>query len=220
MSQLLHLYKPLINPRNLSVFLIWLFHLSAVIGISLGFEHWFISKTPVTLTLIFVLLVWSFPEKDLKLVLGIVVFFFGGMFVEWIGVHYGFPFGVYSYGDNLGPKVSGVPWFIGINWAVLTLICGIIASHLVGRKWLRILAGAGLMVFLDFFLEFSAPIFDFWAFENEAVPIENYLAWFGISVLFHFIYQSLKIKGDTKISYHLYAAQLVFFVYFYGFYSL
>lgn len=220
MSQLVHLYKPLINTKNVSIFLIWLFHLSAVIGISLGFEHWFMSKTPLNLSLIFVLLVWSFPEKDLKLSFGILTFFVGGMLVEWIGVHYGFPFGVYSYGNNLGPKVSGVPWFIGINWAVLTLISGIIASHLSKHKWLRILIGASLMVFLDFFLEFSAPIFDFWAFEAPDVPIENYLAWFGISVIFHFIYQSLKIKGDTTISYHLYAAQLIFFAYFYGFYSL
>ncbi|MFT5168751.1 MAG: putative membrane protein, partial [Saprospiraceae bacterium] len=67
---------------------------------------------------------------------------------------------------------------------------------------------------------FSAPIFDFWRFENGIAPLKNYIAWFGIAILFHFIFQSLKLKGDTKLAYHLYAAQLIFFIYFYGFYSL
>lgn len=220
MSQLVQLYRPLINTENVSIFLVWLFHLSALIGISIGFENWFVSKTPINLSLILVLLLWSFPIKDWKLGLGLLLFFVGGMLVEWVGVHFGFPFGTYSYGDNLGPKIMGVPWFIGINWAVLTLLSGVIASHLVKSKLLKIVLGASLMLLLDIFLEFSAPIFDFWTFENELAPIENYLAWFGISLLFHFIYQSLKIKGNTRVSYHLYIAQLVFFIYFYGYYRL
>jgi putative membrane protein len=191
-----------------------------MIGISIGYEDWFISKTPINLSLVFALVVLCFPKLDRTFWLAFAGFFMGGMMVEWIGVHYGFLFGGYSYGDNLGPKLLGVPYFIGLNWALLTIISGVIATHLVSKKWLQIIIGAGLMVFLDFFLEDAAPRFDYWTFDGGLAPIRNYIAWFGISVLFHFIYQSLKIEGDTKLSYHLYLAQLVFFAWFYGFYHL
>jgi uncharacterized membrane protein len=220
MSQLLPLKQVLVNRQNISIVLVWLFHVSAIIGISIGFENWFMSKTPINLLLIFILLLWSFSSDYLKFGVGIGVFFTGGMIIEWIGVHYGFLFGEYEYGNNLGPKFLAVPWFIGINWAVLTLISGVISTSLVKSNPLRIIAGAALMLFLDIFLEFSAPIFDFWSFENGVAPLKNYIAWFGISIIFHFIFQSLRLKGDSKLSYHLYAAQLIFFIYFYGFYSL
>jgi putative membrane protein len=200
--------------------MIWLFHLTAMIGVSLGFESWFVSKTPINLSLIFLLLLWSFPKITLRLGIAIGSFFIGGMLFEWLGVHYGLFFGNYEYGNNLGPKISGVPWFIGINWAVLTIASANIAASILKNKIARILLGAGLMVFLDIFLEQSAPIFDFWLFENGVVPLKNYIGWFAISLLFNFVYQSLNLKGNTKFSYHLYIAQLVFFAYFYGLYSL
>ncbi len=220
MSQILHLNPTILTRQKVAIFLVWLFHLSGMIGISIGFEDWFVSKTPINLSLVFALVVLCFPKLDRQFWIAFTVFFLGGMIVEWLGVHSGFLFGGYSYGDNLGPKVFGVPWFIGLNWALLTILSGVIASHLFRKKWLRILSGAALMVFLDFFLEYSAPRFDYWTFDNGLAPLQNYVAWFGISVLFHFIYQRVEIVGDTKLSYHLYAAQLVFFIWFYGFYQL
>jgi len=220
MSQILHLNRALINRQKASIFLVWLFHLSGMIGISIGYEDWFISKTPLNLSVVFGLMLLCYPEKTKQFWIGFFIFFLGGMVVEWGGVHYGLLFGEYKYGSNLGPKIFEVPWFIGLNWAVLTILSGVIASHLSQSKFLRIIIGASLMVFLDFFLEFSAPLFDFWIFEGGVAPLKNYIAWFGIAVIFHFIYQSLKIKGDTRLSYHLYGAQLLFFIWFYGFYHL
>jgi putative membrane protein len=208
------------NRGNISIFIVWLFHLTAILGVTIGYEDWFISKTPINLFLIFLLLLWSFPEKSLRLGIAIGIFFIGGMLFEWLGVHYGLFFGNYVYGNNLGPKLSGVPWFIGLNWAVLTIASACIASSLFENKIARVFFGAGLMVFLDLFLEESAPIFDFWIFENGLVPLKNYIGWFGISLMFNFIYQSFNLKGDSKFSYHIFIAQLVFFVYFYGFYNI
>jgi putative membrane protein len=205
---------------NISIFIIWLFHLTAMIGVSIGYENWFVSKTPINLSLMFLLLLWSFPKKSQRLGLAIGVFFLGGMLLEWLGVHYGLFFGNYEYGNNLGTKISGIPLFIGINWAVLTIASANIASSIFKNKIARSFLGAGLMVFLDFFLEQSAPIFDFWLFENGVVPLKNYVAWFCISFIFNFFYQSLNLKGDTSFSYHLYFTQLVFFAYFFGFYNL
>ena len=220
MSPILNINQISKNRIPISIFIVWLFHLTAMIGVSIGYEYWFISKTPLNLSLIFLLLIWTFPEKSLRLGIGIGVFFIGGMLLEWLGVQYGLFFGNYTYGNNLGPKFFGVPWFIGINWAVLTVTSASIATSLLQNKYTRSFLGAGLMVFLDFFLEQSAPTFDFWVFENGVVPLKNYIAWFAISLLFNFIYQSLNLRASSKFSYHLYIAQLVFFVYFYGFYNL
>jgi len=113
MSQILHLNSTFITKKWLSIALIWLFHLTAIIGVSIGYEQWFVSKTPINLSLCLVLLLWSFPNKSWQLGLGIGLFFIGGMLVEWLGVSYGLFFGDYEYGSNLGPKIEGVPWFIG-----------------------------------------------------------------------------------------------------------
>lgn len=220
MSLILNIKKNLQTKEGFSLYLIWIFHISAMIGITLGYADWFMPKTPLNLSLIFVLLLLSFPERPMKLWGGIAFFFVGGMLLEWVGVHYGFLFGTYAYGENLGLKLDGIPYFIGVNWAVLTLTTGVIATALVRPLLLRVLLGSALMVFLDFFLEYSAPIFDFWTFEGGLAALQNYVAWFGFSLLFHLVYQSLNLKGDTRFAYHLYAVHLVFFGYFYVFYYL
>ncbi len=205
---------------QLSIPLIWLFQLTGIIGITLGFDSWFLSKTPINLTILFILFLVSFPVDKLKTALVAASFFIIGMTVEWIGVHYDFLFGAYYYGDNLGAKIDGVPWLIGVNWMVLTFVTACLISNFTNNKWLRIIGGSALMVLLDYFMEFSAPQFDFWIWEQETVPLRNYIAWFGIAFLLHYIYQSSKIKGNTAFSSHVYISQLVFFIYFYVYQSI
>ncbi len=209
-----------ITIKSFSIFVIWLFQLSAIIGISLGHYHWFISKTPLNLAITALLLIINFPIDNSKKILVASIFFASSLFIEWLGVHFGFLFGVYEYGRNLGYKIDGVPLLIGINWAVLILSTAAIADKLVQNTFLKITVGALLMVFIDFFIETSAPPFDFWIWELGAAPMRNYLAWFIISIVLHFIYHRTRMKGDFSFSCHLYAAQLLFFIYFYGFHSI
>ncbi len=207
------------NLLPISIGILWLFHLSGMIGISLGYEDWFISKTPLNLSIAFVLLILNYPIEKKKIIFT-ALFFLAGMLVEWIGVHYHFLFGSYTYGASLGPKFDGVPFLIGINWAALVLITGTIASAISDRLFFKVMIGAALMVFLDFFMEVPAPIFDFWTFENGLAPLQNYIAWFGIASVLHFIFQKNKIKGNLSFSVHLYLSQFVFFLYFYERYSI
>ena len=144
-----------------------------------------------------------------------ITFFLGGMFVEWLGVSYGLLFGDYHYGRHFGPKLEGVPWLIGVNWAILTFVTGAIAQQWFKAFWLKVSAGAFLMVFLDFFMEVSASKFDFWHWDEAVAPLQNYVAWFGVALLFHWILQRFKGEGNVTFAYHLYAAQLFFFVYFF-----
>ena len=195
------------------IFLIWLFHISAVIGVSLGHKKWFIEKTPLNLLVCTVLFIWIYPIASQKKWMVFGLFFLFGMFVEWLGANYSLLFGSYDYGDNLGLKLDGVPLFIGVNWALLTFITGEISSRTQTNLWGRSAVGASLMVFLDFLMEQSAPSFDFWSFGDE-VPLENYVTWFVIAFGFHLIFQKGNIQGNFPISLHLFIAQVAFFSYF------
>ncbi|QLG44166.1 carotenoid biosynthesis protein [Costertonia aggregata] len=200
---------------SLSIGIVWLFHISAIVGITLGNLDWFIEKTPLNLSLCLFLFIITYPVDNIKKILAFAIFFSGGMFAEWLGVNYGVLFGNYEYGSNFGPKLDGVPYLIGTYWALLTYITASILNYSSLQDWLKILLAAILMVLLDFFMEHSAPIFDFWKFEGGIAPLENYIAWFGLALLFQIILKAFKIRGERLFATHLYLAQLVFFMYFY-----
>lgn len=208
------------NKLFIGVFLIYLFHFSAIIGVTIGYDNWFIQKTPINLLLMFALLIWLYPLDSVKKALAATIFFMGGMIVEWLGVNYSLLFGSYEYGSNLGPKIEGVPILIGVNWTILVLVTGEVSNKIKTTKWIKIMVGAALMVLLDFFMEVSAPVFDFWVFEGGFAPASNYIAWFAIALVLHLIFQAMKIKGHFNFSLHVFICQLVFFAYFYVYYSV
>lgn len=200
----------------IAIFIIWIFHAAAIIGISLGHQDWFIAKTPLNLILCLGLFIWVYPMDTLKKYLAFAIFVLAGMFAEWLGVQYGLLFGEYSYGSNFGPKLDGVPYLIGINWAILTFICAGIVFPL-RPVWLKIPLASLLMVLLDFFMEHSAPNFDFWTFSEGLAGIENYVTWFTLALVFQSVFHAFGIQGNKAFSLNLYLTQLVFFGYFYFF---
>ena len=200
---------------KIAIQLVWLFHLSAIIGIFLGFQDWFLPKTPLNLVACFLLLIWVGDLRNARSGFFAYIFFVSGMFVEWLGVHFGWPFGEYEYGDNLGLKLDGVPYLIGINWSMLVLITGAIAHRITGSIWLQAIIGASLMVGLDFFIEPSASTMDFWHWANDFIPLSNYIAWFVVALILQLIYMGFIKPMHFKFSLHLYLAQLIFFISFY-----
>lgn len=209
-----------LDRHTIGIFLVYLFHISAIIGAILGHEDWFIPKTPLNLSIIMALMIWLFPIDSNRKIMASLIFFLTGVFVEWLGVNFSLLFGTYQYGENLGPKVGGVPALIGVNWTVLVFISGEISNKIHVSRWFKILIGASLMLFLDFFMEVPAPHFDFWIFEGGIAPPSNYIAWFAIAALLHMVFQFMKIEGNFKFSLHLYICQLLFFAFFYAYYSL
>ena len=173
------------------------------------------TKTPATMLLILGLLFVAFPINSVGKIALFSTIVVVSIFAEWLGVNYGLIFGDYHYGENLGPKIGGVPFLIGTNWAVLTFVSGQISGRWFNNKLLAALSGAGLMLFLDFFMESSAPVFDFWYWHIGYPPLQNYIGWFLLALMFHLLFQKLKIQGSTFFSYHLYASQLAFFLVFY-----
>lgn len=210
------MYKHLMTHKaHLAAGIIWLFHISALIGISLGYLDWFISKTPLNLMVCLLLFLAVYPLDNARKITAFIIFFSGGMFAEWLGVNYGILFGDYLYGANFGPKWDGVPLLIGAYWALLTFITAAMMDYLKLNPWIKALLAAVLMVTLDFFMEHSAPQFDFWTFEGGLAPLENYITWFLLALLFQGVLRWMDLTGNKIISLHLYFAQLLFFLFFY-----
>lgn len=208
--------KEIISKLNLykipvAIFICWLFHINGIFGILYWDKQWFLSNTPLNLSISFGLLIWTLKELNRKVLLAVIIAFLTGMIAEIIGVNTGIIFGNYWYGENLGIKVWGVPLLIGINWAILTFIIGAISSKIVKNKIIAIVLGATLMVLFDFIIEPSAPKFDFWYWENEVIPLKNYIDWLLIALIPQTAYHVLVKEKEYIFSSQLFLAQLIFF---------
>ena len=202
-----------INKTYLSIFLIWLVHISGLLGLLFYDFIFFASFTPINLFLTSLLLMVNQIKLHKRELLCIVLIFWTGIFVEFLGVNYGLLFGEYSYGRNLGPKLFGVPFLIGMNWVILTTISGSISNQICkGRKIPSILLGSLLMLFIDFFIEPVAPTLDFWEFKDSIVPLSNYSGWLITGLLTQSFYQLLFKYKELNFSVNLYLAIFVFFL--------
>ena len=107
--------------KKISIGIIWLFHLSGLVGLLYIDKNLFASLTPLNLFISSTLLFVNQKSLMRKEVIIVFLIFSIGMIAEILGVNYGLIFGKYDYGDNLGLKLLGVPLLIGLNWVVLTL---------------------------------------------------------------------------------------------------
>ena len=196
--------------ENISIAIIWLFHLSGIIGILYGNSEWFISATPLNLSLNFALLLinckghkWFFPM--------VVLGFLTGMITEILGVQWGWIFGDYQYGEALGYKIFGVPLLIGINWSLLTIITAAIAQQFYQNIFMRIIIGVGLMIFLDLLIEPIAPELDFWVFDGGEAPLQNYIGWAAVALFLQAVFHYFKISIVGWFQHQLYLLQIIFF---------
>jgi putative membrane protein len=199
-----------IRREELSIALIWLFHVSGIIGIVYGDALWFIQATPINLSLSFALAIYNGWSSKHFVKLGILAFS-AGMIAEILGVNFGWIFGDYAYGEMLGWKFLGVPWLIGANWVILVVCTGQIARDLVSSKIGQILVGVGLMVFLDLLIEPMAPRLDFWEFEGGQAPIQNYIGWALVALPLQIFMHGYNVRPKGYFFHHLYLLQILFF---------
>ena len=202
------------NKIFISIFIIWLFNLSGIVGILSAYSSWFLGLTPLNLLIYVVLIIWNLEHISKKFLIAFSIPFFIGFFTEYLGVNYGLLFGTYSYGDNLGIKIWGVPLMICVNWGLLTFITADLSRVIHKNIFVRSLLGGLLMMILDLIIEVSAPRFDFWEFENNTVPLKNYIAWFIIGSIAHYLYNQISLKTHLKLSIHILVALTCFFVCF------
>ena len=198
---------------KISVFIIWLFHLCGMVGISYGNKDFFLAFTPINLFISFVLLFVNQKQLESIELKSAFLIFFIGMISEILGVNYGLIFGDYVYLDNLGFKIFGVPVLIGVNWIILTFITGSLSSFIFKNKYVSILMGAILMIGLDLLIEPVAPLLGFWIFDLQKVPLQNYLGWFVIGMITQALFQFKIAEKELTFSTHLLIINAIFFAF-------
>ena len=199
--------------KKLSIIIIWLFHLSGLLGLLYIDKNLFASLTPLNLFISTTLLFVNQTNATRIKFFIVFIIFFVGMIAEILGVQYGLIFGNYDYGNNLGLKLLGVPILIGFNWVVLTVICGSISSKIFKKsKVLSIILGITLMLLIDITLEPIAPVLDYWEFSGSKAPLQNYIGWGITSLITQTLYQYFYKTKEFIFSINLFIAQFLFFL--------
>jgi putative membrane protein len=133
-------------------------------------------------------------------------------FLEVVGAETDLIFGPYFYGDGLGLKLLNVPVVIGLNWVFIIFSLVLFSQWLV-KEFLNleinakiefaliIVLTASLATLFDFILEPAAIGLNYWNWTLTSnpydIPIQNYIAWFLISLLFAFTF--LLIPKEKRI---------------------
>ena len=105
-----------------------------------------------------------------------------------------------------------MPLLIGLNWVVLIYTSNAIISHLTNKKIWIVVGGSVLMVLYDVILEIAAPFMMMWEFQGNHPPLNNYLMWFVLSIVFHLAMVVFKINTENKPARNLFIIQMVFFL--------
>ncbi|MDX6272879.1 MAG: hypothetical protein QOJ92_89 [Frankiales bacterium] len=128
---------------------------------------------------------WAWALGYLLLAVGV------GLAAETIGVHTGYPFGDYEYGDSLGSLVDGVPVVVPLAWAMMAYPSLLVARRLTRSRRAEVLVGAWALASWDLFLDPQMTEAGHWRWTHpsphlpgvDAVPVTNYLGWLGVSLV-------------------------------------
>lgn len=189
------------------------FYLVGIIGMSIpSIRPYFQFLTPFHLLLNAGIMLLFHKSWNLFFVLFIILAFTIGYGSEVLGVKTGFPFGNYEYGPVLGVKLFDVPLMIGVNWLILVYLTGTVLHKRIRNSWLTVVVGALLMVLIDTAIEPVAIALDFWSWDQNIIPLSNYIGWFGVALLIQLIFKNFQFEKENKISGYLLANLIAFFV--------
>lgn len=114
-------------------------------------------------------------SKNWKVLLGSLIFL--GFFMEILSMNTGFPYGFFSYGEGMGPKVLGVPFTLAFAWPPLVLG----AYYTMQRTSYPVLGTMLLLVLIDLVLDPVAVLLGHWEWSVDGfwygVPLSNFVGW-------------------------------------------
>lgn len=217
MTSFVFLQQLKVTPR-LIIGVLVLFHLVGLAGLMWPVSRsLFITLVPFHLLFSFSLMAWfhqPFSRRWLLVAGSIVVL---GYLAEAIGVATGLVFGEYQYDRALGPKLFHTPPIIGLNWLMLVYASHELMKYLRMPKGFIPLAGATAMVLYDMALEPVAMQLEFWSWAGNVVPVQNYIAWFVLALLFHALMLIPEHKTRNPVAPALFVIQALFFALLYLF---
>lgn len=197
---------------NLIIIILFIIHLVGGVALSLdSVKSIFLLLTPFNLALTFGLLIWGNDDFSINFFKIISVLFLIGFFIEVIGVYSGLLFGEYHYGKTLGFQFLGVPLIIGVNWVLLVMSSFAVSSYFFSNSIFKVVLSSIIMVLLDLMIEPVAIRLDFWHWQAEVIPLQNYLMWFLVALLMNWILTFNKFKFNMKLGFGLLISQVLFF---------
>ncbi|WP_128477959.1 bisanhydrobacterioruberin hydratase [Halorussus pelagicus] len=122
------------------------------------------------------------PLVDRKAGVGLLLITAYSYAIEYVGVHYGVPYGEFIYELQLGPMVGGVPIGLPVFFLPLVLNSYLLVLLLLPRasRAKRTLAALALVLVVDLVLDPAAVGLDFWDYGGGVyygVPLSNYAGW-------------------------------------------
>jgi len=202
-----------LTPAALGSLVLIILYTVGTVGILVPIHPEFILLTPVNLLIsIFIVLLFH-PHWTWRTACFLLAAYLWGFSAEVFGVQTGILFGEYAYGTVLGPKIAGTPFMIGVNWMMLSYCIGVTVNYIVREHapLLKALIAATMLVILDAFIEPVAMQYDFWDWDNNTVPLQNYVGWwlvaFPLQLLFAFLQRDIR----NNVAVTLLVLQLLFF---------
>lgn len=199
--------------QRILISILLIFYAVGVIGLYIpGTRDMFLKLSFYNLLLSLVILILSRKTKQGLQFLFLLLCFTVGMAVEWIGIHTGWLFGTYSYGNNLGIKWFDVPVIIGINWGILSVCtCSVVGYLKIKPIWSAVLSSL-LMVGLDYLIEPVAMKSDYWQWKNDIIPYFNFICWFLIAIPLHYFFFYRKLQERNAVPVALLLIMVLFFI--------
>jgi uncharacterized membrane protein len=213
--------------------IITMMYLAGTIGLLVPeTQPYFKLASPFNLWVSLVLLLLFHQDFNKRFIIVSFLILFTGFFVEVLGVHTGVIFGKYWYGQTLGTKILDVPLVIGANWLLLVYCSAIVTQNIFNfsKKYFIIYSpslytfiqaffSSVLMVCLDVLIEPVAIRLDFWHWQNEQIPTQNFQAWFLIAFILNFFFLKSKFLKINLLAPLLLFLQFLFFLSIHIYYS-
>lgn len=199
---------------HIAIVLIILFHVVGLAGVFIpDLKPLMLQIVPWHLLLMMVILFFTHRKFNLKFILFFLLIVGLGYTAEWIGVHKGWLFGNYGYGDTFGFKWHEVPLIVGVNWFLLIYSTGVLLQRSIkGNIIIRLFYGGLVLTMLDFLIEPVAIRDYYWHWAGDGtIPLKNYITWFVLSVVMLFIFEKFRFKKQSLAGPALLIAQFVFF---------
>ncbi|QIA09019.1 carotenoid biosynthesis protein [Draconibacterium halophilum] len=200
------------NFRYVVIFII-IFYSVGFVGLAIPTTRpLFVHLTPFALLLSSVIVALFHSKFSAKTILVFLFIYVASFIVELIGVNTGSIFGNYTYGHGLGLKLFNTPLIIGINWLLLVYVSNSVLEKTNWNPIGKVFGASVLMLSYDILLEQVAPKLAMWTFSTSSVPIQNYVAWFILALLFSLTVHLLKINTRNRIAPVVFGIQALFFV--------
>jgi bisanhydrobacterioruberin hydratase len=151
-------------------------------------------------------------DRSLKFWIVSAFILLGGFFIEVIGVNTGVIFGEYSYGKVLGPKIFSTPVIIGFTWYLLVYASRSVVEYWDTSEWIKIIVVAIMVTGFDIVLEPVAIKLGYWSWADVQVPLQNYFAWFVISLVFSATLSLSKVKLYNEMGGPIFIILFIFFI--------